>query len=58
MFELTEDQQAIVDAVNKVCAAYGDDYWLERDTDGAFPDAFVADMASGGWLGTAMPGSG
>ena len=55
MFELTEDQQAIVDAVNKVCMAFGDDYWLARDTDGAFPDAFVADMAAGGWLGTAMP---
>ncbi len=55
MFELTDDQQAIVDAVNKVCVAYGDDYWLARDTDGAFPDAFVADMAAGGWLGTAMP---
>ncbi len=55
MFELTEDQQAIVDAVNKVCSAYGDDYWLARDTDGVFPDGFVADMASGGWLGTAMP---
>lgn len=55
MFELNDDQQAIVDAVNKVCAAYGDDYWLARDTDGEFPDGFVADMASGGWLGTAMP---
>ena len=45
MFELTEDQQAIVDAVNRVCAAYGDDYWLARDADGVFPDAFVADIA-------------
>jgi len=55
MFELSEDHQAIVDAVNKVCAGYGDDYWLARDADGAFPEAFVKDMASGGWLGTAMP---
>lgn len=55
MFELSDDQQAIVNAVAKVCAAYGDDYWLARDTDGVFPDGFVADMASGGWLGTAMP---
>ncbi len=55
MFERTEDQQAIVDAVTKVCSTYGDDYWLARDTDGVFPDGFVADMAAGGWLGTAMP---
>jgi acyl-CoA dehydrogenase len=55
MFELTQDQQAIVDAVGRVCAAYDDSYWLARDADGVFPEAFVTDMAEGGWLGTAMP---
>ncbi len=55
MFELTEDQRSIVDAVTRICGAYGDDYWLARDTDGEFPEAFVKDMAEGGWLGTAMP---
>ncbi|WP_422363473.1 acyl-CoA dehydrogenase family protein [Pyruvatibacter mobilis] len=55
MFELTQDQQAIVDAVGRICAAYDDSYWLARDADGVFPEAFVKDMADGGWLGTAMP---
>jgi acyl-CoA dehydrogenase len=55
MFELTQDQQAIVDAVGRICAAYDDSYWLARDADGVFPEAFVKDMAEGGWLGTAMP---
>ncbi len=55
MFELTQDQQAIVDTVGRICAAYDDSYWLARDADGVFPEAFVKDMAEGGWLGTAMP---
>ena len=55
MFELTQDQQAIVDAVGRICAAYDDSYWLARDADGVFPEAFVKHMAEGGWLGTAMP---
>ncbi|MEQ9146480.1 MAG: acyl-CoA dehydrogenase family protein [Parvibaculaceae bacterium] len=54
-FEFTADQVAIRDAVGKTCARYGDEYWLARDEDGAFPEDFVADIAAGGWLGIAMP---
>jgi len=54
-FEFSADQQAIRDAIAKICAKYGDDYWLARDTDGAFPEDFVHDIATGGWLGIAMP---
>lgn len=54
-FELTDEQQAIRDAIEKICSKYGDDYWLERDRDGRFPEEFVADIAAGGWLGVAMP---
>lgn len=54
-FEFSVDQIAIRDAVAKTCAKYGDDYWLARDTDGVFPEDFVADIAGGGWLGVAMP---
>ena len=52
---LTEDQQAIRDAVGRICAKYDDAYWLERDRKGGFPEDFVADMVAGGWLGIAMP---
>lgn len=52
---LTEDQQAIIEAVGKICAAYPDEYWRARDEDGVFPEAFVKDMAAGGWLGIALP---
>ena len=53
----TEEQEAIRDGVAKVCAKYDDAYWLKTDETGEFPEAFVADMAAGGWLGVAMPQS-
>ncbi len=54
-FEFSEDQRAIRDAVTKVCACFGPDYWLQRDRDGIFPHEFHAAIASDGWLGIAMP---
>jgi acyl-CoA dehydrogenase len=54
-FSLTPDQQAIRDAVLAICGQFSDDYWLERDADGAFPVDFYRTMADAGWLGIAMP---
>ena len=54
-FSLTEAQQEIREAILRVCAGFGDDYWLERDRDGEFPHAFHRAIADGGWLGIAMP---
>ena len=54
-FTFTEDQQAVARSVEKLCDRYDDDYWLERDRTGDFPEEFVKDLASGGWLGIAMP---
>jgi acyl-CoA dehydrogenase len=54
-FFFTESQQEIREAVLKLCAGFGDDYWLARDADGAFPHAFHRAFADGGWLGIAMP---
>lgn len=51
----TEDQIAIQDAINKICENYGDDYWLETDRTGTFPEDFVKEFVDGGWLGIAMP---
>jgi acyl-CoA dehydrogenase len=52
---LTQAQQEIREAVLKVCARFGDDYWLERDRDGGFPQEFHRAFAEAGWLGIAMP---
>lgn len=54
-FEFTEAQLAIRDAIAKLCAKYGPEYWLARDEDGRFPEEFVKDLASGGWLAITMP---
>ncbi|MBI1186988.1 MAG: acyl-CoA dehydrogenase [Alphaproteobacteria bacterium] len=53
--ERTEQQTAIVDAITRICARYDDHYWLKTDETGDFPEAFVKDIADGGWLGVAMP---
>jgi acyl-CoA dehydrogenase len=52
---LTPAQQEIREAVLKVCGRFGDDYWLARDADGAFPREFHQALADAGWLGIAMP---
>jgi len=54
-FDLTQEQQAIREAVGQICANFDDEYWLRRDTEGGFPEDFYAAMASAGWLGVAMP---
>jgi acyl-CoA dehydrogenase len=54
-FALTPAQAEIREAVAKVCARFGDDYWLARDTDGQFPHDFHKALADAGWLGIAMP---
>lgn len=54
-FWLTEEQEAIREGVAKVCAAFDDEYWRRTDETGEFPEAFVAAIAEGGWLGVAMP---
>ena len=34
----TDDQNAIRDAVASLCTRFDDDYWLERDRSGEFPE--------------------
>ena len=54
-FALTDDQRAVDEGIRRVTAQFGDDYWLARDRDGAFPHAYRQAIAGGGWLGIAMP---
>jgi acyl-CoA dehydrogenase len=54
-FWFTDEQQAIRDAVLKLCARFDADYWRRTDETGDFPEAFVKAMADAGWLGAAMP---
>ncbi len=54
-FAYTPDQEAIRDAVAKVCAEFNDDYWLKRDREGGFPMDFYDALARDGWLGICTP---
>jgi acyl-CoA dehydrogenase len=54
-FDLQEELVAIQDSVQRICDDFGPDYWLERDRDGAWPEAFCDAIARGGWFGITMP---
>ena len=54
-FDLTGEQQQIRDAIDRVCAPFDADYWLQRDREGGFPEDFHRALADAGWLGIAMP---
>ena len=54
-FEFDETQLQIRDSIQRICAKYSDEYWLERDRDGKFPNDFAKDIADAGWLGIALP---
>ncbi len=54
-FTLSSEQEAIRESIARLCADFGDSYWLEHDRTGEFPEDFVAALAKDGWLGVAMP---
>jgi acyl-CoA dehydrogenase len=54
-FSLSTEQQAVCDAVQKLCSRFSDEYWLEKDRDGGFPFDFHRAFADAGWLGICMP---
>jgi acyl-CoA dehydrogenase len=54
-FWFSDEQQAIRDAVVRLCERFDAGYWRQTDESGEFPEAFVAAMVEAGWLGAAMP---
>jgi len=51
----TQDQMMIRDSIAKLCEPFDDQYWLDRDNDGRYPDEFCDAIAEGGFMGIAMP---
>ena len=56
-FGFTPEQDAIREAIGKICAQFGDDYWLKKDKEGGFPTELHQALARDGWRGIAMPES-
>src|SRR6201999_2994187 len=54
-FALTENQEAIRDAIAKICDGFDDAYWLRKDREGGFPHDFHKALADAGWLGICVP---
>ena len=54
-FRFTGEQEAIKQAVAKICSQFGDDYWLKKDREGGFPHELHQALAQAGWLGIAIP---
>ena len=54
-YSLTEAQAELRVQILKLCAEFGDEYWLKIDQEARFPEEFYKAVASAGWLGIAMP---
>ena len=54
-FALSDQQEAIRDAVARICAGFDDAYWLNKDREGGFPQDFYKALADAGWLGICVP---
>ena len=54
-FMLSEDQRALVAAIERLCQDFTLDYWREQDDKAQFPHAFHQAVAANGFLGIAMP---
>lgn len=53
--EREDTLNSIREGVRSVVRKFDDEYWLERDEDGKFPNEFHRAMAEAGWLGITMP---
>ena len=54
-FQLSAEQDSIRDSIQRICRRFDDAYWLERDREGGFPEAFASSLAKDGWLGICIP---
>ena len=54
-FALSDNQQAIKDAIVQLCKDFDEAYWLKKDREGGFPFEFHKAVADAGWLGVCIP---
>jgi acyl-CoA dehydrogenase len=54
-FALSEDQQAIREAVAELASRFDDQYWMHKDQAHEFPTDFYDAFAQAGWLGITTP---
>jgi acyl-CoA dehydrogenase len=54
-FSFTTEQLQIRESVLKLCSRFDDQYWLEHDRSGEFPEDFCRALADAGFIGIAVP---
>jgi acyl-CoA dehydrogenase len=54
-FAFSAQQNAMREAIERLCQPFDADYWLRKDREASFPHDFHQALASAGWLGIAMP---
>lgn len=54
-FNFSDEQLALKEGVERICAQFGDDYWLNKDTEGGFPTELHRALADNGFLGVCIP---
>ena len=54
-FDYTDTQDEIRQAVRKLCAEFGVEYWRDCDERQAYPEEFVQAMTKAGWLAALIP---
>lgn len=52
---MTDERLAIRDAVARLCARFGHDYWSALDRERRYPEEFVAALTEAGWLSILIP---
>ena len=54
-FDLSPEQEALREGVQRICAQFDDDYWLNKDSEGGFPFELHRALADAGYLGICIP---
>jgi len=54
-YQISAEQQAIIDAAERICDDFPLEYWRIKDKEHSFPHEFFKAVASGGWLGMCTP---
>ena len=54
-FDLTLEQQMMVETAEQISARFDPEYWREKDESGEFPAAFMAEIGAQGFFGLPVP---